>query len=172
MTKKTIEGSAERIADRGRDQLFGSALADNALNSITSVEAVVRSFATRVTQVRAEYNADKITDVQAKAQVDALAQEYADAFMGKSKDYTPTPWNSVEQLGQYLAGVIEGDSTAETAARDFMLYIAAQLLQVMVEHEEERIDDEVAQFRLDTLIEDAVYALLGLPNMEMPEDDS
>lgn len=172
MTKKTIEGSAARIADRGRDQLFGDALADNALNSVTSVEAVVRSFATRVTEVRARYNADEITDVQAKAEVDALAQEYADAFMGKSKDYTPTPWNSVEQLGQYLAGVIEDGAQPETAARDFMLYIAAQLLQIMVEHEGEKIDDEVAQFRLDTLIEDSVYALLGVPNMEMPEDET
>ena len=51
MTKKIIEGSAERIADRGRDQLFGDALADNALNSLTSVEAVVRSFA-RATNTR------------------------------------------------------------------------------------------------------------------------
>lgn len=172
MTKESIEGSAARAADRGRDQLFGDSLPDNALNSITTVEPVVRSFAAKVTDVRVRYNTDKITDAQAREEVDALAQQYADMFMGKTRDYAALPWNTTEQLGAFLANVIEGDASPMTAARDFFLYIAAQLLQIMVEHEGENIDDEVAQFRLDTLIEDAVYALLGVPNIEMPEDDS
>jgi hypothetical protein len=172
MTKESIEGSAARAADRGRDQLFGDALPDHALNSLTAVEAVVRSFAEKVADVRARYNADKITDAQARDEVEVLAQKYADMFMGKSSEYAALPWNTPEQLGAYLANVIEGGTAPETAARDFLLYVAAQLLQIMVEHEDAKIDDEVAQFRLGALIEDAVHAFLGLPNIEMPEDDS
>lgn len=172
MSKEQLEGSKERAADRGRDQLFGDNLPDNALNSMQTVDAVVRSFVTKVIDVRVRYNTDQITETQARQEVDALAQQYGDVFMGKSQDYAALPWNSPAQLGEYLVGVMEGDATPETSARDFFLYIASQLLQTMVEFEHEKIDDEVMKFRLDTLLEDAAHALLGIPNMEMPEDDS
>jgi hypothetical protein len=170
--KEQIEGSAARAADRGRDQLFEGALSDKGLNSLSAVDAVIRSFAGKVTQVRADYNADKITDAQAREEVASLAQEYADVFMGKSSDYVAQPWNTPEQLGAYLVAVMDGKAEPETAARDFLLYIAAQLLQVMVEHESGKLDDDVAQFRVDALLEDADYALLGIPQQEMPESDS
>lgn len=170
MSKDEIEGSAARIADRGRDTLFEDNLDDNALNSLTAVDAVVRSFAEKVVGVRSRYNADKITDVQAREELNALAAEYAAIFMGQNAAYVTTAWNTPELLGEYLASVVE-DSTPETSTRDFLLWVAAQLLAVMIDHENGAADDEVVQFRVDTLVEDAVYALLGLPNTEVAVDD-
>ncbi len=173
MGKETLPGSRERAADRGRDELFDLNIAgDNPLASLEVTEAVVRQFASDIVGIRVRYNSDKITDVEARAQTKDAAQRYADIFMGKSSEYSPSPWNSAEQLGVHLSAVLSGNSEPDVAARDFLLYVASELLTLMAEFEADKIDEEVAHFRTDCLIEDAVRALMGLPAEEQPEDDS
>lgn len=164
MGKESIEGSDARAADRGRDFLFEDSFRfDQELSSVSSVEAVVRQFLTDIVSIRQQYNSLEKSDSEAKDAVRVVCRKYADLFMGRAEGQKASQWNSVEQLGRFLSSVMSGSNSPESAAEDFFLYLASEMLNVLVASENDQIDDDIGQFRVNALAEDAVNALLGLP---------
>lgn len=165
--KVSIEGSKERAADRGQDLLFEALPSGASLASMEIVEHVVRQYLGELLDIRMDYHADKIDGDSAVQAIDKAATQYADMFMGKSSDFPGTNWNTPEGLGTYLLAVLDTDSKPEDSARDLFLRIASDFSKaVILPNEEDELDEEEATFRTDAIVEDAVHALLGLPNSE------
>lgn len=133
-----------------------------ALNDIESVDGVVRGFGLRLIEYRRQYlKTGKTPGAGVEAFITAEAGAMAKAFLGEDDDYATTPWNSPEQLGVALgerAG-ISGEPVEVVEA--FFVRLASDILELAVAIEDGKATDP--QFQLDVLIEEAVYALLGLP---------
>lgn len=166
--KRSIEGSSERAADRGRDMF--DPIGDSTLGSYETVDGLVRQFLGEIVDTRKAYHEDKLEGPQASEKVQEIASKYAAIFMGKDASYGPTAWNSPEQLGEHLLAALEGKSTSEAAAADYLLRVASDfIVAVSIPIELDELDDETAQFRIEATVEDCVYALLGIRQDE-PEE--
>jgi hypothetical protein len=167
--RKQTEGATERNQDRGRDQLGFPDLSLPYLGDPEVVEGLVRQFLSDVVAARKGYNADELDAEQAQEKVKRSAKRHADIFMGRAVFEKPEdgfavpPWNSPAQLGRYLVG--KGlDPDEDEACESLFLLTANLVLDAMAEHEDDKIDDETAQFRTDVAVEQAVQMLLGLPD--------
>lgn len=163
-----IEGSAARAADRGRDMFDPIATDKPYLGSPEVIDSLVRSFLGRVIDVRKQYLQDEITPKEAEEKVLYLAGQYAAIVMGKNDEYGASAWNSPEQLGDFLAMMLDGVPPEESAEAFFVRMAADLLNHVLIPAENEQIDDEAGQFRVDVIIEESVNALQGI--IETPED--
>lgn len=170
--RREIEGTAERAADRGRAEGFEAFDSqDDNLGMPDVVDSLVRGFLALVMQQRIKAHAEELTvEALQKAIVEA-SKRMADTFMGYTSDYAKSAWNTPEHLGAYIAANYEGAGSPDEAAEAFFLRLAADMMLIAKEHEEERIDDEVAQFQVDALVEQACQTLLGLPDLEDPESE-
>lgn len=163
---REIEGSKARAADRGKPEGMDQFLDQRpALGSMEVVEDLVRQYLGELTANRVRYHKDEITPEQAVAAASDLAKKYAGIFMGRDSAYFALPWNSPEQLGADLAQRFAEPPQPDEAVEVFLTMVAADLMAILVEHEDEKIDDEAAQFRIGVLVEDAAHALLGLQNL-------
>lgn len=164
--RKQIEGTEERAADRGRDQLGFPDVNDLPfLGDPAIVESLVRSFLGRVIDIRTAYNEDKMDGPEAAEAVQDAADQYARIFMGQDKGYAAQPWNSPEQLGASLSAV-GFDPDPAKACLGLFLKTAGDLVAAMALHEEGKLDDDTAQLAIDAAAEDGTYLLLGVPQPE------
>lgn len=169
---RTIEGSPERAADRGREQGFEFfAQEGEPLGSPEVAEALVRQFLGECLEARVAIHEDKATPEEAKARMQEAAKRYAAIFMGRDKAYAASPWNSPDGLGAYIAANYEGAGDKDEACESFFLRLAADMMKLAKAHEDDELEDDAAQFQTDALVEDAVITLLGLPaESEDPEE--
>lgn len=168
--RRSIEGSKERAADRGFDPGF-IGLDDGSLARPDIVQNLVREFMGKVIDLRASYNAGNLPGGEVPGKIKALADDYAAIFLGKSKDYEALPWNSVDYLGLHLSKLLKGEETPEEAPCAYFLHIASMLIStIVIPHEEDQIDEETVNFRVDALVDDAVLALLGAPISEADDE--
>lgn len=131
------------------------------LGEIETVDGIVRAFALRLIEFRRAYLTTGKPLGSPEAFIEKEAAAMARVFLGEDDDYEGQPWNSPEQLGVALgqqAG-IEGEPREVVEA--FFVKLAADLMDLAVEHEKGVASDP--KFQLDVMIEEAVYALLGLP---------
>lgn len=168
MNDVTKEGSAARAADRGRDAFDPIPAGKPYLGSPEVIDSLVRSFLGRVVDVRKQYLQDEIPPEDAKTKVLDLAGQYAAVVMGQSEEYGASAWNSPDQLGEFLSMMLDGVSPADSAEVFFTRMAADLLNQILIPSENEQIDDETGQFRVDVLVEESVNALQGL--IVTPED--
>lgn len=162
---REIEGSKARAADRGKPEGMDQFIDPRpALGSMEVVEELVRQYLGELISNRVRYHADQITPEQAVAAAADQAKKFAAIFMGRDAAYFALPWNSPEQLGAHLARHFAEPPQPDEAAETFLTMVAADLMAILVEHEDAKIDDEAAEFRMGALIEDAVHTLLGLEN--------
>jgi hypothetical protein len=167
----TDENSKARARDRGKpwglenfepgDQPF--------LGDMETVEGLVRSFGLGVIDVRKQFNAEQLQGVAAQHAVGALVARYATIFMGGAPEYRAMVWNSPGQLGLHLNKVMGWSEPEADAAAGYLWFIARSVLDVLVLGEKGTATEEHLQFRLDAMVEDAVYALLGL-SMDKGDD--
>lgn len=169
---RTIEGSPERAADRGQEQGFEYfAQEGQQLASPEVAESLLRQFLTECLEARVAIHEGKATPDAAKARMQDAAKRYAAIFMGRDKAYAASPWNSPEGLGAFIAANAEGAGDKDQACESLFLRLAADLMKIAKAHEDDEMDDEVAQFQTDALVEDALMMLLGLPaESEDPEE--
>lgn len=169
--KRTIEGSPERAADRGREQGFEYFAQDGQqLASAEVVEALVRQFLTECLDARVAIHEERLKPDEATEKMQAAAKRYATIFMGGDSAYAPSPWNSPEALGAYIAANYEGAGDRDDACEALFLRLAADMMKLAKAHEEEEVEDDAVQFQTDAMVEDAVITLLGLPaESEDPE---
>lgn len=159
---RTIEGSKERAADRGRDQMGFPDLSKPNLGAPAVVESLLRGFLGRVVEIRAAYNADEMDGPESAQAINDAAAQYARIFMGGDGDYGAMPWNSPAQLGAHLSAT-GYDPDPARSCESFFLKAAGDLVANMALHEDGKMDDETAQFVVDAAVEDGTALLLGLP---------
>ncbi|CAB4130446.1 hypothetical protein UFOVP119_70 [uncultured Caudovirales phage] len=156
---------------RGQDMF--SPIGDMPLGNPDVVEELVRQFILEVVDIRKAYHEDKIEGPAATIAVAKAAARYAAIFMGGDPQYSHTEWNTPERLGAFLLDTLppgEIGATTANACELFFHRIAADLLrEAIVPSEQEKITEDALRFRLDVIVEDARYALLGLYNN--PEGD-
>lgn len=169
--KRTIEGSPERAADRGREQGFEYFAQDGQqLASPEVVEGLVRQFLTECLDARVAIHEERLTPEEGTAKMQDAAKRYAVIFMGGDSTYAISPWNSPEGLGAHIAANYQGAGGNEEACDALFLRLAADMMKIAKAHEEEEAEDDAVQFQTDALVEDAVITLLGLPaESEDPE---
>lgn len=172
MQPDLIEGSKAREEARSKlPHLFEVFGGDKPLLGDPAViDAVLRGFFVRVSELRIEVHKEKMTGTECVNALRELSRKTADKFMGRTEEYARQSWFSVDQLGAYLDQICTGAGGKEQAAEAFFLHLASRAFEIMRAHEEEEIDDEVAKFRIDVLIEDARQALLGLELQEQEEE--
>lgn len=174
MTKRdprSVEGSLARVQDRGREQGFESFAVEGVhLGSPDVVDGLVRQFLGEVIAARIDVHTDKITPEACQHRIESAASKYAGIFMGKDPDYAPSSWNTPAQLGAFIAANYANAGPPDQAVNALFLRLAADTMILAQEHEEEAVDDEVAEFRTDALVEGAVNTLLGLPEIEDEEE--
>lgn len=163
MDKRTIEGSPERAADRGRAEDLGLDMGSRpSLGDPAVIRGLVQDFATEVIGARTDYNADKISGVQAKQRIQDAVGKYGGIVMGRSADFSALPWNSPGQLGQRI-----GDQVPVAAGGDpgevLFLELARSITDIAVEHENGRLSDPAARGHLTEALDSVAGLLLGYP---------
>jgi hypothetical protein len=145
--------------------LFDTLIAGNSeqadLTTLEGVEGVVRSYGSRIIEFRRGYLETGKTGEPASAFIKREAAELAKAFLGEDADYNTAPWNSPEQLGVALGARVglSGEPTEVVVA--YLVKFAGDLLDIAVDEENGTGGDN--GFRVDVLVEETTYALLGLP---------
>ena len=164
MTKRTQrEGSAERAADRGKGELLGlPSTAKPNLGDPGLVESLMRSFLTRVVEIRSAYNKDEMEGPEAAQAVSDASQQYASIFMGGDAEYEGSRWNGPDALGAYLV-LLGYDPDPQRSCFALFVTTANEVIEAMSMHEDDMIDDDTAQLVVDAAVEDGVQALLGVP---------
>jgi hypothetical protein len=161
--RNQIEGSKERAANRGQEPGFVG-LSDGSLARPDIVQNLVREFLGKVIDVRTSYNAGTLPADEAPGKIKIIADDYAAIFLGESEDYEALPWNAVEYLGLHLSTLLKGEETPEEAPCAYFLYLASTLIDtIVVPYEDDQIGEEMVNFRIDALVDDAVNAFLGDP---------
>lgn len=162
MTDETLPGGAAEVRP---DIIFKDlAVFDGdkpALNTIEGVEGVVRAFVKRMVDFRAAY-LEKGRAESATGFVETEAKSLREVFFGRDGDYAATPWNSPDQLGYAFGDRVRLDGSPEDVMLAYWVRFASDLFDLMAKHEG-GMDDDKAKFALDVMVEEAVYALLGLP---------
>lgn len=132
-----------------------------ALNTIEGVDSVVRAFGSRLVDYRRKYLETGKAEAP-EAFVVAEAKAMTDIFYGRNPDYATTPWNSPDQMGYGFGDYVGIAGEPEDTMQAFWVKVAGDMIDLMVRHEG-GMPDEQAQFQLEAMIEEAVYAILRLP---------
>ena len=138
------------------------------LTTLEGCEAAVREFVVKVVGLRGDYleHPAQWPPERVKTSLTELANEARDTFYGRTQAYQTTAWNSPQELGAYLPERVRISGDPEAVLRAFFIQLAGRVINLAVEHEAGSLDDGQARFGLDIVVEEAVYALMGLPSPE------
>ncbi|ENQ1546091.1 hypothetical protein ACEOHC_003903 [Salmonella enterica] len=160
----SVEGSAARIADRGRDQLGFSESSRPSLGDANVVADLVADFCAEVIEVRAKYLRDELEPDQAKLQIRRAAQEYGRIIMGENPHYEAQEWHSPRRLGVRIQKVVPPVKGIEHPGTQLFLTLAGSLSSLSVVLTEGRMSDADAKAHLVSLQKQANELILGWPN--------
>ncbi|ECB1886274.1 hypothetical protein EVG80_15625 [Salmonella enterica subsp. enterica serovar Mississippi] len=162
----SVEGSAARIADRGRDQLGfddgGSALPN--LGNPDDVADLVADFCLEIIGVRNQYLHDEITAVDAKNAIRVAARVYGRIILGQDKHYAVNAWHSPARLGQRIPKVVQPVEGIDHPGELLFVTLGASISSLSVALEAGRITDAVAKQQLISLQQQAGELIVGVPN--------
>lgn len=160
---REIEGSPERAADRGRADDLGFSMDPRpSLGDAGVVRSVVSEFATRIVEVRKDYNQDKLTGEQAQDKVRDLAREYGGVVMGRDQSYFALPWNNPVRLGRRIRLVVPGIDGVDDPGELLFLTVGTSLMALAASHEQDRVEDAAAEQHAQSMLEDTANLILGL----------
>lgn len=160
---REIEGSPERAADRGRAEDLGFSMDPRpSLGDLGVVRALVSEFATRIVELRKQYNQDQVTGEQAQERVRALAREYGDVVMGRDASYFALPWNDPARLGRRIRLVTPPVDGVEDPGEQLFVTIGTSLMALAAAHEQDRVSDEDAEKHAQGMLEDTANLLVGI----------
>lgn len=130
------------------------------LDHIDDVSAVVRA---HLATSEADYANQALTVEMRQQRTEERARHLSDAFYGRDPAFKTTPWHSVLQLGYAFGDRVGIPGTPDEAMNVFWkkLEVDAQCYRERQRHG--IIGRESLEFHIDVLIEEAAYALIGLP---------
>ncbi|MBP7548664.1 MAG: hypothetical protein KA761_00140 [Gemmatimonadaceae bacterium] len=117
-----------------------------------------------IADIRARYNADKITPEQAQAEVRDACERRASIFTGRDERYNGQRWFTPEVLGARLFEQGYGTSK-DDAILGMLVHQATMFLQDVVRYEEGEMSDDAARCAVEASVGATVDALL---QMEVP----
>lgn len=161
---KSIEGSPERAADRGRaDELAGIAPTEKpSLADPDVVRGLVSEFAAGIVGIRKAYNAGTADGDASQEQLRELAREYGAVVMGHDSSYASTPWNDPSRLGRRVGLVVPAIDGATNPGELLFLTIGGSLVELAAAHEDGRVSDADAETHAKTMLEDLANLILGV----------
>lgn len=160
---REIEGSAERAADRGREEDLGfTVTARPSLGDPDVVRWLAAEFAASVVGVRRRYNEDRLSGEQAQAELRDLAAEYGRVIMGFDSRYQALPWHDPRRLGRRIGLVVPAIDGVSDPGLLLFLTVGASLIEIAVAHEDGRITDDDAKAQAETMLSDTVDLILGV----------
>lgn len=152
-----------------RQDALGSGIASQAqraldkplLTSVDVVSELIRAAYAKAIARRGDYFAGNAPDAAAQDVADMRALgELLEGKGDASSEYTVQPWNSVEQMGEYLKEAY-GLQSADEAAFTVLLSYLGETYKAIDDAESRKLDD--FQWMIDGVIEMATFAVLGLP---------
>lgn len=160
---REIEDSPERAADRGRQEGLGFSLDPRpSLGNLNVVRALVSEFATRIVNVRKEYNLDKLSGEEAQAKVRELAREYGDIVLGRDPSYFSLPWNNEHRLGLRILMVVPAVDGVTDPGELLFLTVGTSLMSIAAAHEGGRLSDEDGEKHTQEMLADTANLIVGL----------
>lgn len=160
---REIEDSPERAADRGRQEDLGFSMDSRpSLGNRDVVRALVSEFATRIVNLRKDYNLDKVTGEQAQAKVRELAREYGDVIMGRDLSYFALPWNNEHRLGLRISMVVPAIDGVTDPGELLFLTVGTSLMAIAKAHEEGRLPDADGEKHTQAMLADTADLIVGL----------
>ena len=160
----SVEGSAARIADRGRDQLGFETDSRPSLGAADVVADLVADFCAEIIGIRAKYLRDELASEIAKLQIRRTATEYGRIILGENPHYQAQPWHSERRLGERIKKVIPPVKGVEHPGTQLFLTLAGSLSSISVALTEGRMSDADAKGHLISLQKQANELILGWPN--------
>ena len=160
---RTVEGSPERAADRGRMEDLGFSLSEKpSLGNPDVVRGMVTEFASQIVEARKLYNQDQLTGEQTQERVRELAREYGDIVMGRDERYDPLPWHDPSRLGRRVGLVVPPIEGISDPGEVLFLTVGTSLMSIAAALEEESLEDNEAQQETTEMLEDTANLILGL----------
>lgn len=158
---RSIEGSPERAADRGREVELGFVASDKpSLGNPDVVRGLVSEFASGVVAARGAWLKGKEADP--KARIRELAVEYGNIIMGRDARFEALPWNDPTRLGRRIRLVVPPEAGITDPGVLLFTAVGASLAQIAAAHEGDRLSDAAGEQHTRTLLEDAALLILGL----------
>lgn len=130
------------------------------LGSLADVEVIVKAFVGRT--VRLWSDADNGTSVRAVFAANE-ASGLAAVFYGQDPEYQATDWNDPHQLGYAFGDRVGLSGDADRVMAAFWVRLANEVFSLLDRSKSGQLAEEAADFQCDVLIEEARYALLGMP---------
>lgn len=163
---ESIEGSPERIAARGRDQLFGLGFpvepGTHSLGDPDVVESLIREFGSGVIDARVQYQRGQLSGAACTAQITSLSQRNADIFLGRDPAFTAPAWNTDGSLARTVEQRWYIDPSPDSVQQLFMKF--ARLMLAAIEGVESgRVTEDVAKFDIEANTESMLDTLMGYP---------
>lgn len=157
-----------------RDDRLGSGFASQVsavagkpiLASLNVTTDLLRKFSSDALGRRGDFMAGKIDGPTAQARDIEQARALADLFIGRgpmASDYFVQPWNSAEQLGQWLVDTYKMQSTPDESVFVHLVMLINGIFREMdfITDNDLDMDDQI--WRLDGLIEIYAHAFTGIP---------
>ncbi|ECN9265183.1 hypothetical protein ZL58_14200 [Salmonella enterica subsp. enterica serovar Typhimurium] len=158
----SVEGSAARAADRGRDQLgFGESDGKPSLGDPSVVAELVADFCEAVIGVRTRYLNDEFDGAKAKFYIRQIAFEYGRIVMGQDERFQPLAWHSPKNLGARIKKVIQPVPGIDDPGNALFFTLASSLSSLSVALGEGRMSDADAKQHLIDLQKQANDLILG-----------
>lgn len=160
---KSIEGSPERAADRGREEDLGFVVTSKpSLGDPDVVRGLVSEFASGIVSIRCRYNAGKLDGAKAQDQIRDLAREYGGVVMGRDSSYASMPWNDPSRLGRRIGLVVPPIDGVVDPGELLFLTIGGSLIGIALSHEEGRLPDADGERQTQSMLEDMADLILGV----------
>ncbi|EAO0118508.1 hypothetical protein EU642_21900 [Salmonella enterica] len=162
----SVEGSAARIADRGRDQLGFDEGGDDRpnLGNPSDVADLVADFCLEVIQTRNQYLNDELGAEDAKDAIRVASRIYGRIIMGQDKHYRHNVWHSPDRLGARIPKVVQPIEGVTHAGELLFVTLAASLSSLSVAVEAGRITDAAARQHIIDLQRQAGDLIVGVGN--------
>ena len=160
----SVEGSAARAADRGRDQLgFGEGNDSRpSLGDPSVVADLVADFCLEVIEARTKYLHDEVTADDAKDQIRLLARLYGNIIMGDDPNYATNAWHSPERLGQRILKMIAPVKGISDPGEQLFVTLGASVTSISVALANGRLSDAEAKSHLDALQDQIADLIAGV----------
>lgn len=161
MNNKSIEGSPERAADRGRAEDLGYVVSSQpSLGDPLVVRALMSEFASGVVAARGRWLTGAEHDPVAR--IRELSREYGDIIMGRDGRYQALPWHNPARLGRRIALVTSAEPGIEDPGELLFVAVGSSLSEIAAAHEAGRLPDADAERHTRVLLEDAADLIVGV----------
>lgn len=155
------EGTPDRAADRGRDELCISDSALPSLGDPVVVTKLVNDFVTLVIGIRGRFIKDEISGEQSIADIRRAAKAYGDIVMGRDANYAALPWNDPRRLGRRIELVVTPEKEITDPGELLFVELASSVCAMGDASASDRLSDADGEAKMGIMINDVIGLIMG-----------